>query len=285
MAPSDESYKNYLMTNAPGWFTNGSGEAWLEEHGQIADDTTDRLKAAVKARMPTEAPVDALGHIGAERMIDRGAFEDDATFAERLRQAWEAWPFAGTARGILSQLWAAGYTFSNGNPTIVQQNGLAHFLVEETHGASLGIAPTPDRYTEGGDGLQLAIVELNEHIITGAPWWLFGDDGSADRAHTSRFMLVFPGQVNTDPVDCFPQGWTDAQATLTTSTAPTLAEVNAIRRIVNRWRAARSQFIGIVAIESNFIWGWPCRGSGELRRWGDGNVWGGGAVFWGPDEE
>lgn len=68
-----------------------------------------RAKAAVKARFPQLAPSDALDEIGIERKMPRGPGETDANYAARLQAAWNTWPWAGTAFGLLSALSAGGY--------------------------------------------------------------------------------------------------------------------------------------------------------------------------------
>lgn len=103
-------YRDWQLTvGAPPWLLTPRAAAWLQAHGDAKDDIVDRLKQAVKVRFPDLAPDAALALIGAERQLPRAASESKAAYVGRLKGAWDAWPWAGTAKGVLSQLRDAGY--------------------------------------------------------------------------------------------------------------------------------------------------------------------------------
>ena len=64
------------------------------------DWAADRIRLSIKAKLPGVglAPTDALTQIGIERGITQNAGETDVAFAARLLNAWNVWPYAGTAR-------------------------------------------------------------------------------------------------------------------------------------------------------------------------------------------
>jgi hypothetical protein len=77
----------------------------------------------VKARMPTLAPVDALAKIAAERGIERGQTETEASHRARVRAAWDSWRWAGTAYGLLAAFFWAGYRPTSGRVVLQTQKG------------------------------------------------------------------------------------------------------------------------------------------------------------------
>lgn len=87
-----------------------TGQAFQGALGDVEDALIDRAKQAVKARFPLLAPPDALTAIGVERQMPQGPGESWTAYAARLQDAWNTWPWAGTAYGMLRAFWATGYT-------------------------------------------------------------------------------------------------------------------------------------------------------------------------------
>lgn len=110
---------------APGWLQTPKNAAWLRASGDLKDSLVERCKAAVKARFPLVAPRDALDVAGAERQLERGPAESNASFAERVAGAWNIWRWGGTARGLLQALSDSGYTTT----VLAIVNGKAFTLV------------------------------------------------------------------------------------------------------------------------------------------------------------
>ena len=109
MAPSTV-YQTYEAALGHAPLQSQLGQAWLKANGSLKDFLADRLRLALKERFPSLCTPDALAALGIERQIIRGAGETDAAYAQRVKGAWAAWPFAGTAFGMLSQFFATGYT-------------------------------------------------------------------------------------------------------------------------------------------------------------------------------
>ena len=276
-------YRDHLPAAAPSWLRDtDAGQAWLEEHGQALDDLVAEVKSAVKARMPTEAPADALPWIGQERQILRAPFDANESYAKRLEGAWDTWPFAGSAVGILLALYAQGYgSGAEEPPIIVQQNGLAHQLALRNQ-----FVPTGTTAIDfGHETLVLFETPLGPNPAIGGnmplaagvtEWWSFSAtdlDGNNDQWN-NRFGLIFPEPMAS---------WTDIQDPPTPTSAPSLDEVNTIRQLVHQWRAGESLFMWITVIGTGaHYWGEPG------LTWGEpGLTWGSGSsgAQWGPDLE
>lgn len=118
------TFKDYIVGSAPPWLNDPSGQAMLRAIGDGKDYLLDVAKQGVKARFPLLAPSDALNQIGGERQLPRGPGESTASYAARLRGAWDTWPWAGTPTGVLNALWDAGYT----NVWLVVQKGRVYTL-------------------------------------------------------------------------------------------------------------------------------------------------------------
>jgi hypothetical protein len=106
------TFKQHIIDLAPPWLRGAhpQGEAWLRGLGDIKDLILDRLKASVRIRFPRYASRDALAIQGAERLTYRSPTDTDDTYAARIEGAWDTWPWAGTAFGVLSALRHAGYS-------------------------------------------------------------------------------------------------------------------------------------------------------------------------------
>lgn len=109
MANQQTNYRGYQQSTAPTFLAQPYGSAFMYALGYAKDVLLDRLKQSILARFPLYAPVDALSATGFERGIFRGPNEGQAAYAGRVANAWNAWAFAGTPYGILSQLNSAGY--------------------------------------------------------------------------------------------------------------------------------------------------------------------------------
>ncbi len=103
-------YADYRALFTPPW-AGPTGDAWNSALGSLQDQQVADAKLAVKARFPSLAPTDALPLIGQDRVIERGPAETDADYAARLKTAFDAWRWAGTATGLQTYVLApAGYT-------------------------------------------------------------------------------------------------------------------------------------------------------------------------------
>lgn len=242
------SFETYRKSWGPSWLKNTAGQDWQGAHGRFNDALVAQWREAVKASFPTEAPADALPYLGSEIGIPRSPADTDATYAIKLRRAWEMWPFAGTPLGLLLAFEAAGY--SAGQVVLVQQ---------EAHGFMLN----GDTTLDPGDRL------VTYNLLSGR--WIFG----GGTILWNRFGVLFPEYSN------LPTGWAAGAASPpTTVTTPTLNEVNGLIRLVNKWRRSASLFQWIRVCTSGRLWGWP-----TTLDWADvGLVWGGTMIEWGPGE-
>lgn len=238
-------FRTWLQPGTPTWLQGLWGARWLQSLGQVKDEWADKLKQAIKVRLPGLAPLDALPYIGSERGLPQAPGEDPAVYAERLRTAWDTWPLAGTPLGLLRILAIAGYY-----PIAVQNKGYYYSVSSTTS----PVVATP----------------LSIDVVYGGSYFrLDQDDGS----NWSRFLLVFP-TAN------IPSSWTNIQQTLTGATSPTVTEVNAIRSLVAQWKPAKATFVEIVVITSGKLYGYPVRLYGDGGTYGPST-----SVVWGPDLE
>jgi hypothetical protein len=122
--PTPITWKDYQEETAPPWLRAGSGRAWLRALGDMKDKAEERLKDAVKARLPDLAPADAVARIASERQLVTGPSESSTSFRARLKAAWDAWPYAGTPLGLLRAYYYAGYS----NVALLTQMGQTHTL-------------------------------------------------------------------------------------------------------------------------------------------------------------
>jgi hypothetical protein len=103
-----DNYVDLYAAKMPYWLYGPQGEAWATAWGTLLDGIHDAAVQAVKCRMPLIAPADAVPVIANERNFDRVPRETIAQFRERVHNAWEAWRWAGTDKGIVDQLELTG---------------------------------------------------------------------------------------------------------------------------------------------------------------------------------
>jgi hypothetical protein len=108
------TYADYQRLISPTWLQQPRGAAFQGAFGAELDVQKDRARQALVAgwprATPTLTPSDALPYIGADRQLPAlAAGEADATYAERLRMAWDAWVFAGSHGGLLNAASRAGF--------------------------------------------------------------------------------------------------------------------------------------------------------------------------------
>ena len=242
------SYEEWRKSRGPSWLKGPNGLAWQGAHGRLSDSLVALWKEAVKSSFPMEAPADALDYLGSEIGIPRSQVDANASYAIKLRRAWEVWPFAGTPLGMLLAFEAAGYPA-----------GMVHFIQQEAHAFTLNTDTTL------APSARLVKISLN------GGFWTF----DANRAFWSRFGILFGDPAN------LPAGWAaGAVSPPTGASTPTLNEVNGMIRMVNKWRRSAASFQWIRVVTSGNIWGWP-----PSLNWGAaGLVWGGTVVSWGPAE-
>lgn len=103
------SFKSYQRVTRPPWLLGPVGTEWSDGTAAPKDELAADATSAVKCRMPTLAPWDALALLGSERGVRRGPHETDEQYAQRVLDAWTLKQAVGTAFGILREFWDMGY--------------------------------------------------------------------------------------------------------------------------------------------------------------------------------
>lgn len=123
----------------------------------LLDADWSLLEEGIKLRMPGVGNPEALPYIGNDRQIDRGPYESDATYIERLKDAFDTWKKAGSVAVVLEQL---RYYFADGPlvPPIraVADRGVWHEIDPVTAAITKTVA-SPSNW------------EWDAH--TGSRWW------------------------------------------------------------------------------------------------------------------
>lgn len=229
-------FKEFLQGLPLPWLVGGPvGQAEAGAIGDVLDDQTDQLDQARKASMPGKGPLDALPHIAADRQLIRGPSETDDQFRLRLKFAWEQWAWAGSALGVLCQLYYQGY---GPYAVLVTQNGLAHSLT--------GTLPAfvPGQPWDPTANLVITNLGTNPTLPSSPSWWSF----DLQNSFCSRYALVFYN---------LPPSWTSIVSPPTTSSAPSLSDINTLRSILKTWAAGKATCVSIIARTSGKILGWP----------------------------
>ncbi len=98
------SIREMMLATAPPWLQDEEGARLLFTLGTMLDGTFEWTRIGIQARFPSYLSAEVLTQIGRDRVLFRGAFESDETYADRLRGWLDAWLFAGNPFTILEQL-------------------------------------------------------------------------------------------------------------------------------------------------------------------------------------
>lgn len=272
------------------------GAAFMRSLGITKDFYAARARQAVKMRFPSFASTDALGAIGDERLIDRGPTETDAAYAARLRDAWNAWTFGGTAFGLLTALTIQGYapvvmnsSFQNtldGNGNLVQvATAWRRDLVWNNFTLILP-HPWPTRWLSAGNWAAPVIVGTGSGTVSSVSGVAAPDTDYVILVSTGGAAGVGQYKVSTDHGVTFGAATTiaatgnvlgtgvtfSAAGTFTLNDRYYLSQVpqgdssndaNVVRRIVSRWKSAVSTCTAIIVLQSGRLIGYPVRTLGS----------------------
>jgi len=100
------TYRDFAYAISPPWLRRFYGERFVGVvWGLMADLTAEALSQAARVANLRSGfqPPDALGPIGSERSMPRYRSDTDATYRERLAEAWDTWMFGGNESSIIGQ--------------------------------------------------------------------------------------------------------------------------------------------------------------------------------------
>jgi hypothetical protein len=250
----------------PNWMHDPVGNAYWGTVGKILDEQIGRMKLALRCHLPMEALAggmdDALDEIGKDRLLPRGGTtpgasdEPSETYAARLVSAWDTWALAGSPRGLLLALKAAGFPVE---PTGSDYWTTGAFLINH-----LGII-----YQLVSGAITVVGVAapcINRQRLDGTvPGNLAGFTLDARDQFFSHFALIFNESVSG--LDNTPGNHAKA----------------CLNQTVARWRCGGSIYAGAAVVPTEAkVWGWPIA---PTIKWGDtGLQWGtNGAQFIDPE--
>lgn len=94
--------------------------------GDFADSLEGRIDNAVKQRMPNATSKAGRADLGDERQMTRPVNADEQEYGDKIQNAWELWPKAGTPLGLLRALQDEGY-----NVELITQRGIQYTLAPD----------------------------------------------------------------------------------------------------------------------------------------------------------
>ncbi len=102
-----EGIRDSIKLISPEWLARGVGEKFLYSIATVIDILIDQLDQGILSRLALSTRTSSsLPLIAADRVIDRGFQETDASFALRLSQALDTWRRAGIPHNTLTQVLA-----------------------------------------------------------------------------------------------------------------------------------------------------------------------------------
>jgi hypothetical protein len=222
------SFRDSIKLISPPWLAGRVTERIGYAVGLVLDATNDQIREGVRARMPGEGTPDALPFIGNDRQIDRGPRESADSYAARLREAFDTWRAAGSARAMLGQLRA--YFLGTASPPpirIVSDRSVWH-TIDNVTGIVTKYVP--------GSGLRNWRWDAFSSSLASPPgsprWWRAWVVIDSSSGPWEPWYL---GDPNVSLGDGHTLG----------STA-TVEEVTSIRKIVRKWRPANAHLVNVI---------------------------------------
>lgn len=304
------------------WFAqNPVGNINAQVLGYALDYQLQLLLAAVQSRFPTLAPSDALGYLADERGMIKGPSESNASFALRLRRAWDYWSLAGTPLGLLLQLHYQGVDgYGDGyiDGYIAQENGLIWSLnnnaLTDFDGPKYTWSGMLNCHNAGNDPNILSCNtqgDITTLPLDTLPYGTTLDfpspspDGYttepisfnldtldqkalstfAQTAFASRFALIFPTPpASWDNItsNAPANGIGPRIGTTSIYTAPSTNTINKLNNIVNKWKPSKSTFIGTYVATTNEMIGFPVENISSRNSRNGGTIGGSVVVYYAP---
>ena len=165
--PSLGTWRRYIWENTPAVWRAYFGSRSMGTLALLWDafsaSTVDALRAPF-LELENGPAYDALRPIGQEQSMPQYPIEDWLTYRNRLREPWATWEIAGTERGVIEQLAAAGVP--NGQ---IFRNGLSSFRVFYAAGDhSVTGQPLVGGFTVG-DGTFIGPIGISPETIRAIP--------------------------------------------------------------------------------------------------------------------
>ncbi len=290
-----DAFKRWWHSLPIPWLVgDATSQADADAQATVIGQQADLVFEATKARMPSLGPADALPHIGGDRQLEQGPEETDANFRIRLQTAWDDWARAGTALEMLVQLHWAGFTdavIAQQNGLLYSLSAYPTAGVDPT--SLLVIEDASTSVTLGVPWWTIDAVDAmaNRFVVlfpTSAPAFMcsgtavFDDTDYAtvtwNNPFTDSTYVVQPGAVYGEmvtvsadlttrtPTTCgiYASGpftgsvdvkaWTAGANPFNDLHAGDLARV---RRIIERWKPARTICVALYVITTAPVWGYP----------------------------
>lgn len=203
-------FGDYRKSLAEPALSRQAGRDWNDAFGEIESAALQASKEAVKASFPSVAPADALDKLGSEMQLPRAPAEPDDTYRARLQNAFSAWVWAGTAYGLTTYgIGPFGYT----NVRIITTRDWAG-LTDQVGGINV-----PDGNT--------------------AKWARFWIVAGRPPTYTPRTW----DEWQPDPLAA-----TSYSRDQTWGTNASYLQASALRQVIDFWRPAASQLVGIFIV-------------------------------------
>lgn len=225
------------------------GSALLRAINAERDALLDKMRQAMRARMPGIGTLTALPYLSADRRIARGFQETDAAFAARLESALDTWAHAGSAVSLLTQL--AGYV----SPSILTLRTVS----------DLG------NWDSSDDGATVWHWRRNDMMIPADNWDWDAANGVPTTMWWRAWVVIYAGALWASDGLWGDAGlWGDGGAW---GTDMSVLQARAIRAIVGTWKAAHASIPWIIlAFDSTWFAPTALPGaatlpSGDWGRW------------------
>lgn len=222
------SFAQYLIRIGTPWTSGPIMRRIWQIPGASLDSDESDMRDALNARFPGRSDPSALSLSGADRRIDRGLFDTDATYAQALREAWDQWAAAGSDFAVgraVQRYWGPVSHAPDGSPRyvvveIVSQMGNKWSVLTET-GTLQTIRPPVRNWDWDGDDTRrrrfwVIVRGLGLEAIASQPW----DVGDGTLVGDGHYVGSMAGAVASD-----------------------------LRRVILKWKADHTYCAGIILVE------------------------------------
>jgi hypothetical protein len=231
--PATSRFRDMSDAISPTWLNGPVGQRFRYSQAVLYDALADAAGYAVRARFPLLTSSDALAPLDADRQIDRGFSESDASFANRLVQWLDLWRIAGSAGGVMLATLGLFLPTSVKIRTVDNNSNWNTYNLGATPFPFGADAPTPPTYVKGAGN-----------------WNWDGDATKWWRAWV--IIYVTPLGWTAGPNWADGGHWADP-GRLWGITGPTVSQIQTIRQVVAKWKPAHTEVTNIILTFNNSL--------------------------------
>lgn len=221
--PSSTTFRDMVAAISPSWLQGFVGLRFMYSMAIQFDAIADAAAYAVRARFPDLAPPDAFPYLANDRQIEQGFQEPQTSYATRLTQWLDRWSHVGSPFGLLMAI--RGFI----SPDLAMVATVNNRGVYDYYSQGVQDAPSvPPTHFKAPGSLYWAWDRFSwPYLFTFAYWRIW--------------VIIWPSAGTwTQTTHKYDDGLSKWDAGFTYDWSGTVAQANALRALIKKWKRSRT---------------------------------------------